>query len=178
MSLSKASPDEGSPKKASPPQTSEAETSETGTSPAVTPDIFHRFTSGTVQVREALDQTRAATQAAQIDTATCDTSQIILGEVLNNVVEHAYRFEEGHPIELSIWLTDAGLWCKIHDQGAPMPNGVPPAGVSAAIDATDRDALPEGGFGWAMVRELTQELQYFRVDGCNALLFLIPTQPS
>lgn len=144
-------------------------------SSTLAPDIFHRFTSGTVQVRHVLDQTRAATRAAHIDRATCDSSQIILGEVLNNVVEHAYHFEEGHPIELSIWLKDTGLLCKVHDQGDPMPNGVPRAGITTTIDTSDRVALPEGGFGWAMVRELTQNLQYFRVDGCNELLFLIPS---
>lgn len=144
-------------------------------SPTPVPDIFHRFTSGTAQTRVALDQTRDAVRAAQVDQSLCDTSQIILGEVLNNVVEHAYHYEEGHPIELSIWIKDTGLWCKIHDRGDPMPNGVPPAGITAAIDTSDRDTLPEGGFGWAMVRELTQNLQYFRVDGSNELLFLIPS---
>ncbi|MBY4893970.1 ATP-binding protein [Rhodobacteraceae bacterium N5(2021)] len=141
--------------------------------PTTAPDFFHRFTSGTTQVRCTLDQARVALQAARIDDATCDTSQIILGEVLNNVVEHAYRCEEGHPIELSIWFDDTGLWCNVHDQGAPMPGGVPPEGRGACIDASDRDGLPEGGFGWAMVHALTQDLQYLRVDGCNDLAFLI-----
>lgn len=138
------------------------------------PGVFLKFTSGTVQVREALDQTRTQMRALDVDTNMCDTTQIILGEVLNNVVEHAYGFEDGNPIEVSIWLKDAGIACEVHDHGAPMPNGVPPAGVTKVIDTSTRDALPEGGFGWAMVRELTQDLQYFRTDGRNELLFLIP----
>lgn len=145
-------------------------------SPTTAPLVFFRFTSETEQVRCALDRTHAAMQAAQVMAATCDTAQIILAEVLNNVVEHAYRFEKGHPIELSIWVKGADLLCKIHDRGAPMPNGVPPAGLSAPIDAADRDTLPEGGFGWAMVRELTRDLRYFRTDGSNDLTFLIPAQ--
>ena len=138
------------------------------------PHVHHGFTSGTQQVRDALDHARSEVRALGVEDAICDTSQIILGEVLNNVVEHAYQFDEGHPIELSIWLIPAGLLCAIQDQGAPMPNGVPPAGVGPTIDTTSRDALPEGGFGWAMVRELTQDLTYHRTNGHNDLSFVIP----
>lgn len=138
------------------------------------PDILLQFSSGTLQVREALEKTRDDMRNTKVDAATCDTAQIILGEVLNNVVEHAYSFEEGHPIELAIWLSTEGLLCKIQDDGAPMPNGVPPAGLSMDVDATQRETLPEGGFGWAMVRELAQDLQYFRIDSTNKLEFLIP----
>lgn len=143
-----------------------------------TADIVHKFSSGTLQVRQALDAARDDVRAVGADPALCDTSQIILGEVLNNVVEHAYRFEEGHPIELSIWLSDGGLRCEVVDHGVPMPNGVPPAGTLPIIDDTLRDALPEGGFGWAMVRELTENLQYFRADGINRLQFVIPHPTS
>lgn len=141
---------------------------------AVPPDIFHAFLSGTVQVREALDLTRRDVRAAQVDAALCDTAQIILGEVLNNVVEHAYRFAEGLPIALSIWTTSDGLRCEVRDEGAPMPNGVPPAGLRAEVDPASRDDLPEGGFGWAVVRELTEDLQYHRTDRTNKLMFMIP----
>ncbi|UWQ95614.1 ATP-binding protein [Rhodobacteraceae bacterium M385] len=142
------------------------------------PDVFQRFQSGTVQVRHALDRARDDVRAAQVDSVTCDTSQIILGEVLNNVVEHAYGFEEGHPIEMSIWLRDDGLWCEILDHGGPMPDGIAPAGRRAQFDPENRQELPEGGFGWAMVRELTQDLNYRRANDTNELVFLIPhTQP-
>lgn len=142
--------------------------------PATPPDICHPFVSGTVQVREALDQMRKDVRLAGVDAAMCDTAQIILGEVLNNVVEHAYRFAEGEPIKLSIWVQDDGLCCEVRDIGVPMPNGVPPAGILSPVDANDRYSLPEGGFGWAMVRELTKDLQYFRKDGTNQLVFRIP----
>lgn len=139
------------------------------------PDISYKFTSGTAQVRQTLDQTLTDVRDANIDPTLCDVSQIILGEVLNNVVEHAYGFEEGHSIELSIWLRTDGLWCEVLDNGLPMPNGVPPAGVRTDVDPDQRGDLPEGGFGWAMVRELTENIQYFRANDTNQLLFLIPT---
>jgi len=142
---------------------------------SATPDIHHHLSSGAIQVRHALDQTYTMMCAAQVDPALGDTAQIILGEVLNNVVEHAYNSVEGQPIELSVWLRDDGLWCEVRDQGAPMPNGVPPAGVMPIVDADNPADLPEGGFGWALVRELTEHIQYDRQDGTNHLRFLIPT---
>lgn len=125
-------------------------------------------------MRETLDTIKAEMRSAGILAATRDASQIILGEVLNNVVEHAYTFAEGHPIDLSIWVKDTGLNCRVRDHGAPMPNGVPPAGITPNIDTASRDDLPEGGFGWAMVWKLTEDLQYFRAEGVNELVFRIP----
>lgn len=126
------------------------------------------------QVRDALDYTRSEFQGLGLETSVCDVSQIILGEVLNNVVEHAYKFQEGQPIELSLWVRNDRLLCKISDHGAAMPNGVPPAGINPVVDADTRDDLPEGGFGWAMVWELTQDLYYVRTDSRNDLSFVIP----
>ncbi|QXT40174.1 ATP-binding protein [Gymnodinialimonas ceratoperidinii] len=139
------------------------------------PDVALRFLSGSIPVRHALEKTRAAVRAAKIDGATCDTSQIILGEVLNNVVEHAYGFEPGHPIAVSIWLREDGLWCEVMDHGARMPDSMMRLGAGKVhFDPTNREALPEGGFGWAMVCELTEKLRYRRVDSTNQLAFLIP----
>lgn len=139
------------------------------------PDISIRLLSGTVQVRKTLEQSYTQLKEAGLDDDICDISQIILAEVLNNVVEHAYSFAEGHPICLSLWLRGDGIWCRIKDYGVAMPNNVPPAGRPAVIPGQDRDTLPEGGFGWAMVHELTEGLRYFREAGENELSFLIPT---
>jgi serine/threonine-protein kinase RsbW len=139
------------------------------------PDVALRFLSGSIPVRHALETTRAAMREAKIDGATSDTSQIILGEVLNNVVEHAYGFEPGHPIAVSIWLRADGLWCEVIDHGAPMPESMMRPGAGKVhFDPKNRDTLPEGGFGWAMVRELTDQLRYRRADSTNQLTFLIP----
>lgn len=139
------------------------------------PDIYHRVPAGMAQVRRTLDQTQDDMRAAKVDTRLSDHAQIILGEVLNNVVEHAYAFVEGGPVELSIWLRTDGLWCQVSDHGVPMPNGEPPAGLLRVIDPMDPQNLPEGGFGWGMVRTLATGIDYRHEDGANHLCFLIPT---
>jgi serine/threonine-protein kinase RsbW len=122
-----------------------------------------------------LEDLQTQLHAAAVDVTLGDTAQIILGEVLNNIVEHAYKFEDGRPITVRISVRSDGLWCDTYDEGHPMPNGVPPCGVMPDIDVTTPADLPEGGFGWAMVRELTQCIGYTRKGSVNHLSFLIPS---
>nr|WP_255599388.1 ATP-binding protein [Hasllibacter sp. MH4015] len=132
------------------------------------------FGSSPDNVRIALNDMKQAMARHGTPAPLADAAQIILGEVLNNVVEHAYGFEDGHPVRLAIDHRPDGLWCVITDQGRVMPNGAPPAGIMPQVAGTPRDDLPEGGFGWAMVREMTDGIRYTRADGENRLEFLIP----
>ena len=50
------------------------------------------------------------------------TAEIVLAEVLNNVVEHAYAQGSG-PILLTLSLGDGLLHCRVEDEGAAMPGG-------------------------------------------------------
>ena len=152
-----------------------AVTEGTSASPQGKPDVLHHLTSSTAQVRKTLDEVQTHLRIAKVDPDLSDTAQIILAEVLNNIVEHAYGSEDGHPITLSICLRPDGLWCETFDEGVPMPNGVPPNGVMPDFDLEAPSDLPEGGFGWAMVRELTEEIHYKRNDSVNHLSFLIPS---
>ncbi len=138
------------------------------------PDVQRRIVSGTARVREALDQVRLDCAGAGADDALNTSAQIVLAEVLNNVVEHAYLYAEGHPIDVSIWIREDGLWCEVVDEGHVMPDGTPPAGIMPNIDASAPGTLPEGGFGWAMVRRMTRDIEYARQNNRNHLGFLIP----
>lgn len=94
-------------------------------------------------------------------------AEIVLAEVLNNISEHAYADRLGD-ISVSLWASASGLDCEIVDQGREMPGGSPPKGT------LPQDDLPEGGFGWFLIRSLTSDLQYHRVRGRNRLRFVIP----
>lgn len=100
--------------------------------------------------------------------------QIVLAEAMNNIVEHAYADRPGQ-IEITLWSTPDGLKGRLVDNGAPMP-GVLPAGTLPAI-GQDGD-LPEGGFGWFLIRQLASDITYRRQDGVNHLLFRIPGRQS
>lgn len=100
------------------------------------------------------------------------TAEIVLAEALNNIVEHAYARHAGE-IEITLLLHQNALICRIIDTGLPMPNDLLPAGHLAAFEPTDD--LPEGGFGWFLIRTLSRDLDYRRVDGRNHLSFRLNT---
>ena len=68
------------------------------------------------------------------------------------------------------------LLCLISDTGLPMPEGQLPAGVLAPLG--DFADLPEGGFGWHLIRSLSKDLSYRREGGRNLLSFRLDTQQS
>lgn len=101
------------------------------------------------------------------------TAELVLAEVLNNVVEHAYSGDSGS-VEITLTSVADGLAFLIVDQGKPMPKEQLPAGHLAAVTGVALQDLPEGGFGWHLIRSLTQDLTYVRGPGQNRLRFLLP----
>lgn len=100
------------------------------------------------------------------------TIELVLAEVLNNIVEHAYADGPGL-ITLDLRVARGRLFCLLRDEGHPMPAGRLPHGLPPSI-ALAQANLPEGGFGWFLIRRLTRDLRYDREPGCNRLSFSIP----
>jgi serine/threonine-protein kinase RsbW len=142
------------------------------------PDFAISLTSDLQSVRFALRDVRRRIENRQDFAATADTAEIVLGEALNNVVEHAYQFDDGHPIELSVTFGNGALKVRVEDIGVAMPDGTLPRGDMPALSMDDRSALPEGGFGWAMIHELTTDLAYRRDKCRNHLSFSIPASTT
>lgn len=103
------------------------------------------------------------------------TAEIVLAEALNNIVEHAYARHSGD-IEITLRLRGQDLVCSILDSGLPMPRETLPEGRLVSLENTDD--LPEGGFGWFLIRTLSHDLDYRRVDGRNLLSFRLVTDQS
>ena len=124
--------------------------------------------SNPVAVREGLRQLFAMAPLCHLSEDARGTSEIVLAEALNNIVEHAYAEAEGS-IEVTLRHHAPDLWCEIADNGLPMPHGTLPAGRPHPIDGFDH--LPEGGFGWFLIRTLAQDLEYRRIGDRNLLRF-------
>lgn len=102
--------------------------------------------------------------------------EIALAEVVNNIVEHAYADLDPGDIFLNAQFEDDQLKVHIKDRGHPLPDGELPEGRPADVSGAVDD-LPEGGFGWFMIRTLARDIRYRREDGCNRLFLsfdLIP----
>jgi serine/threonine-protein kinase RsbW len=143
-------------------------------------EIEITFPSHPEQVRRALQKVLASPlltnprQTAQEDDLR-GTAEIVLAEVLNNIVEHAYADQAGN-ITLRLVRHDGGLHCTVSDTGAPMPGLCLPEGQFQPLK--DLADLPEGGFGWFLIRSLTEGLAYQRSKGLNRLSFQLPAKQS
>ena len=95
---------------------------------------------------------------------------IVLGEVLNNIVEHAMTDIGAAWVILEVTREDGRLHVETTDRGRPLP----PA-LLASVDLPEAklpiDDLPEGGFGWFIIHTLTEDMVYERQNGINRLSF-------
>jgi serine/threonine-protein kinase RsbW len=140
-----------------------------GFSQSVDPPDTVRFTlpSDLDAIRDGLQTLFALDLLAPLTEESRGAAEIVLAEVLNNVVEHAYA---EFPGKIEIWVTrrENFLFIRIVDDGLPMPGGDLPGGKMVRIDD-----LPEGGFGWYLIRNLSHELTYQRDGKRNILGFCI-----
>jgi len=101
--------------------------------------------------------------------------ELVFAEVLNNIAEHAYVGLDVGSVEMTGETDGMPLTMDIRDQGHPMPGLSLPAGECPSHDSP-LDSLPEGGFGWFLIKSLTENLNYTRLDEGNHLTFQIPLE--
>lgn len=136
------------------------------------PLLHRRFEARPLAVRDTLLRLRQRFHGHACEDML-GRAELVLAEVLNNIAEHGTRETNQPPmIHFSVMLHDSGLVCAITDDGPVLPNGI----LSRQPDLPDAEAMPEGGFGWFLIHDLTQQLCYFRDGDRNILAFTIPPQ--
>lgn len=135
-------------------------------------DICFEFPSGELEVRAALCKLKQGLKEMNLAAEDISSVEVVLGEVLNNIVEHAYG--EGHEGRIAISVARELQMLRFHviDEGGALPKGILPEGRLPKIEGS-LEAMPEGGFGWYLVRNLAQDLAYSRNKGRNELAFTI-----
>lgn len=137
------------------------------------------YSPGTVQVvlaadlesvRDGLRDLFCSDHLASLTEESRGVVEIVLAEVLNNVVEHGYATYSG---KIVVWVTrrENYLFIRMVDQGLPMPGAALPGGKLA--EPHDSAELPEGGFGWFLIRTMSDELNYRRDGDQNILSFCV-----
>ncbi|KEO54171.1 ATP-binding protein [Thioclava pacifica] len=148
-----------------------------GEAPPGEPRIFHHsFPATAMAVRDALRSALARFIRVMTE-EEAGTLELILAEVLNNIVEHSYRDSGKGHVTLSIVRDGRGLSCSVSDDGIALPPGCLGPEPSNGSDRPDPESLPEGGFGWFLIRDLATDLGYHREDGRNLLAFRLPIAP-
>tara|TARA_R110002096_G_scaffold52222_1_gene136182 strand:- start:4462 stop:4914 length:453 start_codon:yes stop_codon:yes gene_type:complete len=126
--------------------------------------------NGTLSVRAGLKQLLADPLLHTLSPQERASAEIVLAEVLNNVVEHAYARYDGET-EITVNHGANGIYFSVTDHGLPFPGGNLPKGDLPDF-GTD-PGLPEGGFGWNLIRSLTRNLTYRRSGAQNRLRFQV-----
>jgi serine/threonine-protein kinase RsbW len=136
-------------------------------------DLHLVFLATPASIRDNLAHLMARPPLSDLPDDSRGSAELVLAEVLNNIAEHAYDAGQG-PVAVTLALRPSGIACLIVDQGGAMPDGkLPDIGLPEVTDLAPED-LPEGGFGWPLIRILTRDLTYQRTGGCNRLRFTLP----
>lgn len=142
-----------------------------GRDTGVEPLFRRQFSATDRDTRETLEILMQVLTRAGVGAEDSSNIELILAEALNNVAEHAYAEGVG-PVELTVTLQQGGVACTIADHGRPMPLGVVPSPGLPVI--APPDDLPEGGFGWHIIRCLATDLTYHRDRLQNRLSLRVP----
>ena len=129
------------------------------------------YASGRFAVRQVLLSVMDGLSGLGLSDSEKANIELVLAEALNNVAEHAYHGVTAGLVELRVRRFPNHLSFVIMDEGHPMPTGEIPR--HDATDTWTRGDLPEGGFGWLLLRTLARNFAYKRVDGRNTLAFEI-----
>ncbi len=143
-----------------------------GASPRAGPLLRLSIEADACAIRHALAAVVSALGPLRLSPECTGDIELVLAEVLNNIQRHAYGGKPG-PIELDLAVAEGSLVCTVVDCGTPMPGGDLPAGRAVALDVRP-DALPEGGFGWFLIRSHARSLVYHREAGRNRLILHLP----
>lgn len=141
------------------------------TSTAPLPPIRVCVQSSELAVRCALKQLLDGLAPLCLNVEEAGTVELVMAEALNNIVEHAYpEGDAAGPINILCKHATDGLHLKVIDEGRAMPNGQTPEGAPVDLDVAFHD-MPEGGFGWFMIKHLAKEVRYERAGWENRLMF-------
>ncbi|PKP73964.1 MAG: ATP-binding protein [Alphaproteobacteria bacterium HGW-Alphaproteobacteria-6] len=140
-----------------------------GTGPGA--GFHHEFTAEPMAVRDALRRA-VARFARQLSAEDAGTLELVLAEALNNIAEHAYAGQAPGRVMLALHRAPDALDCVIEDDGRALPGGILPDAAIQPV-AENLGDLAEGGWGWALIRILAQDIRYCRRDGRNRLGFRI-----
>lgn len=131
------------------------------------------FVSDAFAVRQVLQDLSAYLASHAVSGDDLENVEITLGEALNNIVEHAYPENTEGKVTLNCTIHPTGLEFGTLDTGVEMPGLTPPKGAAKPDDCAFED-MPEGGFGWFMIRALSTDLEYRRHGDTNHLSFTLP----
>ncbi len=125
----------------------------------------HVIAAEPAAVRDFLVALEHGPALARLSVEERECTLLVLAEAMNNVVEHGYGGSPGW-IGLMPGPRRSGRDWRIVDRAQ---NGPP----TACLQADMPGDLAEGGFGWPLIRALTDGVQMRRCAGFNVMTFQV-----
>jgi len=137
---------------------------------ATSPRLDLVFPGTELALRDALKKAMTFLRGLDLGQDACGLVELVLAEAVNNIIEHAYTGTGDGIVECRLRKDGELLHFCILDDGLPMPTGAVPEKKQQDLNGDLQD-LPEGGFGWFLIHELTENLHYTRAGNRNRLEF-------
>ncbi|MEO1307034.1 MAG: ATP-binding protein [Pseudomonadota bacterium] len=136
-------------------------------------ELFWHLKGNPERVRETLQKITQDLSAAGLSEQAIGNAEVVFAEIFNNIVNHAYAGRKDGDIQATAYAGPMALRCVVKDFGHAMPRLELPKG-QLPDSSGPLESLPEGGFGWFLIRQLTQGLSYDRFEEQNILTFELP----
>jgi phosphoserine phosphatase RsbU/P len=105
-------------------------------------------------------------QAASLTVQLIEDAQLIVEEVLVNIIQYGYENRSNGYIDLRIEINNQQLTMTFKDSGKPFNPLTEIASPDMMMDDEDRSL---GGFGFFLVQELAEQVDYVYLNGKNIL---------
>lgn len=131
--------------------------------------VFSAVTQGAADVvPKTLEDMRASLASLDLAEDFLGTIELVVAEALNNITEHAYAGSNTGLIRICTNVKNNRLTINLVDDGHAMPGEkVPKPDLPDASGPLH--SLPEGGFGWYLIHDLSDAVTYSRTDNQNHL---------
>lgn len=103
-------------------------------------------------------------ETENVESHICNGLEICLTEALNNVIKHSYKGEQNHKIDVNVAVDSKIMEIQIVDEGESRKNLEI---KELDFDPEDINSLPESGMGLYIIKQLMDELDYYKLNGKN-----------
>ena len=128
------------------------------------------------QASEAVVRVGKWLEQERIESECIGDVMLVLAEALNNVIEHAYGTETSGDIQIKGTLRAQTLSLQIVDRGRPFDG--PPDEVVLNTEKYELSEMPDGGFGWFLIKSLTEDIHFSRAGDKNKLTLVVGVRPA
>lgn len=139
--------------------------------PLTRPRLDLNIYSDLRQASEAVARVGKWLEQENVESECIGDVMLVLAEALNNVIEHAYGSERKGDIQIKATMRAETLSTQIVDQGKPFDG--PPEKVDLNTETYDLSELPDGGYGWFLIKSLTEDIHFSHEAGKNKLTLVV-----